>query len=109
VSLYSVCFSQTSLYAHLLLFPLKSCDFRGPRQSPKDIVGEEEKQGNERIFYQTGKIKLSGLCFDDVQRRVTQGVALVQFVRSESFFPIPYKEEGVFTSLFFWKKDGKNL
>ena len=53
---YGLSFVKLKLVARLLLFPLKSCDFRGPRKADPAFWGKE-KQCFERRFCDYSKTK----------------------------------------------------
>ena len=68
---YGLGFLKPKLVARLLLSPLKSCDFRGPRKADFAFWGKGKiKQGAKVLLLSKTKQRL--LCFDAVQLRVTQ-------------------------------------
>ena len=54
---YGLSFIKLKLVARLLLFPLKSCDFRGPRKADNAFWGEGKANAIERMFCSVCKTK----------------------------------------------------
>ena len=82
------------IVALLLLFPSKSCDFRGPRKAGL-LFGEKEKLVDKRMFCYISKTERCLLCFDDAHLRVTQSLWLWLSLSVLKLFTYPLKLGGV--------------
>ena len=85
---FGLSFLKLKLVARLLLSP-KVLRLSGTPKSRPCFLGKRKSNALSVCFATIAKRKRCLLCFDAVRLRVTQTCGLVQFVRSEAFFPIP--------------------
>ncbi len=98
-SLMTICCRKHAFVALLLLFPLKSCDFRGPRKVHPDFLGRRKSKEPSEYFTEQVKWSKADFALTMYAFGQTKACALTRFARSKLFFLIP-KTRGCLKSCF---------